>query len=489
MQRLSNLEISRLAANGLLAPGAARRRAEVGMVHFGIGAFHRAHQALYTEAALQHSGGDWGICGVSLRSAAVRDQLQPQDGWYCSVERLGAEVQYQLVGAVREVLVAPEDPGAVLERLADPAVSVVTLTVTEKGYCLDGKGVLDAAHPDIIADLNRPVVPASLFGYLCAGLALRRQRGGGGLSIISCDNLSHNGRLLSAAMQIFSAELDPELARWIDDYCSFPETMVDKIVPATTPADLAAVAAHLQCHDEATVVGEPFRQWVIEDKFAGPVPPWNQVGAQFVSDVAPFEAMKLRLLNASHSCIAYLGCLAGWDTVADAMAVPALRQVVGDLMQLEVTPNLEVPPGFDVNQYQQQLLERFANPSLQHRTAQIAMDGSQKLPQRIMASLAGQLGNGGSIERLCLVLAAWVLFSREAARKGTLDDPLAAELAALYEQAGSQPEDYLRAILAWRSLVPAALANNERLQRTLLAQLIALHADVEAALTATNRGS
>lgn len=486
MQRLGNSEAARLSAGSLVVPG-VDRRAAVGIVHFGIGAFHRAHQALYTEAVLQQFGGDWGITGVSLRSALVRDQLEPQDGWYCSIERMGDEVRYQLVGAVREVLVAPENPGAVLERLADPAVSVVTLTVTEKGYCLDGEGALDLGHPDIIADLGAPSAPTSLLGYLCAGLALRRDRSGTGLTIISCDNLSHNGQLLRAAMQAFSAARDPELARWIADYCTFPQTMVDKIVPATTPADLAQVAAHLHCYDAAAVVGEPFRQWVIEDNFAGPVPPWNQVGAQFVSDVAPYEAMKLRLLNASHSCIAYLGCLAGWDTVAGAMAVPQLQQLVRDLMQQEIVPSLQVPAGFDIEEYQRQLLQRFANPALQHRTLQIAMDGSQKLPQRIMASLAGQLLSGGAIERLCLVLAAWIMFSRDAAAKGALDDPLAAELELLYQQAGNQPASYVRAILDWRPLVPVALAENERLEHTLLLQLESLQAGVEQALALINR--
>ncbi len=446
MTRLSDSHLQQLATGDIALPRYDRGQVTIGIVHLGIGAFHRAHQALYTEAVLNLGELNWGISAVSLRRPAVRDQLLPQDGLYTSVVKKDEQQQLQVVGAVKEVLVAPEDPHAVIARLAGPAISVVTLTITEKGYQDRAEG--------------------SAADYLCQALALRMASGLSGLTLISCDNVSGNGRKLAELVLGLARNISAELATWINDNCRFPETMVDRIVPATTAADLAMVQEKLGLRDEGAVVSEAFSQWVIKDNFAGPVPPWDRVGAQFVSDVAPYEAMKLRLLNASHSAIAYLGCLAGWETVAEAMAQPPLRDFVARLME-DVTPALSIPDGFDVDDYKVQLLQRFSNTALQHQSRQIAIDGSQKLPQRIVPTLLWQLENDVSIESLTLVLAAWVLLGRIE----PLDDPLADQISTLHTSFSDNPADYLDAVLGLEQVFPPELAASQRFRQQLLSEL------------------
>jgi fructuronate reductase len=472
----------------IVVPGYDIRSVGVGIVHLGIGNFHRAHQAVYTDEAMRRSGGNWGICGVSLRSGAVRDRLAPQDGLYTLVEVGSEHRRFRVVGAVRELLVAPEDPAAVIARLADPTVSVVTLTVTEKGYCLDAAGELDLGHPDIAADLAEPGKPRSAIGYLVAGLGSRAAEDAGGLTIVSCDNLAGNGRLLKAAVLTLAACLDSDLARWIELNCRFPATVVDRIVPATEPWVADAVAESIGLEDTAPVIGEPFSQWVIEADFAGPIPSWDRVGAEFVDDVAPYEEMKLRLLNASHSAIAYLGCLAGWSTVADAMSEPAVASYVSELMAREVEPVLAVPPGFDVQAYRGRLLERFSNTALDHRTRQIAMDGSQKLPHRVLPTLATQLAGAGEWHRLALAVAAWIRYTRGIDRAGgtyQVDDPLAERLAAIHRAAGHDPHSYVPAVLSGSGVFDGELAGSEALTACLVEQVRRLDVDVTGAVLET----
>jgi fructuronate reductase len=473
--RLTPATLWRLPATAL-RPGYERARLPVGIVHLGLGAFHRAHQAVYTEDVLARRLGPFGICGVSLRSGAVRDRLAPQDGLYSVVTRAAEGERLRVVGCLKELLVGPEDPAAVVRRIADPRVGVVSLTVTEKGYCHDpATAALDPEHPDIRHDLEQPERPRSAIGALVAGLDRRRQKGGPPPTVLCCDNLPHNGRTLRAVALAFAELRDAALARWLAAEVAFPGTMVDRIVPATTDADILAVTAALGLHDAAPVVAEPFRQWVIEDRFTAPRPAWEEVGAELVADVGPYEEMKLRLLNGSHSALAYLGWLAGFEHVSEVMAVPAFVTFVSRMMALEVAPTLSVP--VDLGGYQALLLERFANPAIRHRTRQIAMDGSQKLPQRLLGPIRDQLRAGGPISHLALAVAGWMRYAAgrdERGRKIEVADPLAGRLLAIGADAGADPEGLVAGFLAIREVFGDDLPRDPRFVRELSAALASL---------------
>jgi fructuronate reductase len=417
-------------------PGYDRRALQPGIVHLGIGAFMRAHLAVATDAAIAATGDTrWGIVGVSLRQGDTRDALAPQDGLTTVAVRDAAGMRVQVVGCVQRVLVAPEDPQAVLDAIADPRAHIVTLTITEKGYAPDA------------ADTRLP--PRSAVGFLVRGLALRHARGGTPMTIACLDNLPGNGRFLRRRVGEVAEAVDAELARWIATHCRFPDSMVDRIVPRSTDADRAAVSAALGADDAWPVVTEPFFDWTVEDGFAGPRPAWQHGGAHFVADVAPWEHLKLRMLNGAHSQIAYLGQLAGWATVDRAVAEPALRRHLEALWVDEVQPTLPALPGLDGAAYRAALLARFANPALAHRTAQIAMDGSQKLPQRIVAPLRERLAAWLPVDRLALGLAAWLQFLGGRADDGSalaLDDPWADRLRALRHAADAAPDAAARAL-------------------------------------------
>jgi fructuronate reductase len=440
-----------------------RGRLRAGILHLGLGAFHRAHQAVYTELALEQAWGQWGICGVSLRRPEVRDRLAPQAGLYTVAERDGAGARLRVIGCLRQLLVAPEDPGAVIERIAAPTTAIVSLTVTEKGYCHDpASGRLDGDHPDIRHDLAEPLRPRSAVGILVAGIARRCERRTAPPTVMSCDNLPANGQTLRGLAIALAARRDEALARWIEAEVAFPCSMVDRIVPATTAEDVAQIDAALGVHDAAPVVCEPFRQWVIEDRFAGPRPAWELAGAELVAEVGPYEEMKLRLLNGSHSAIAYLGILAGYEHVFEVMAVPDFATFVREMMA-EVTPTLHVPG--DLDAYQAALIARFANPALAHRTRQIAMDGSQKLPQRLLGTIRDRLRAGAPIDRLSLAVAAWIRYASgrdEQGRAIEVADPLAARLAAISAAAGSDPAALAQGFLGIGEVFGADLPREER---------------------------
>ena len=433
--RLTMASLPRLAPS-VARPGYDRRRLRSGLVHLGVGAFHRAHQAAYTDTVLAAPGAapDWGIVGVSLRSPAMHDALTPQDGLYALAERSGDGTRLRVIGALVRILVMPREPEAVLAALAAPDTQVVTTTVTEKGYCHDpATGALDESRSDIAVDLANPRAPGTAIGTLVEGLRRRRDAGLGPFTVVCCDNLPANGTTVRRIVGRFAELVDPALARWIADYGTFPCTMVDRIVPATTDRDRQEVAEALGVADHWPVVTEPFSQWVIEDRFAGRHPDWGAAGAELVADVAPFEEMKLRLLNASHSTMAYLGFLAGHATIADAIADPPFAGLVRDLMDREMTPTLTLPPGTDVAGYKGALIARFANPALRHKTYQIAMDGSQKLPQRLLSAARARLAAGQPIDRIALGVAGWMRYVTgidEAGAPITVQDPLAADLAA-----------------------------------------------------------
>jgi fructuronate reductase len=442
MRSLSLAELAHL-------PGAVARPAYdpaqvgIGIVHLGLGAFHRAHQAVYADDVLA-ADPRWGICGVSLKTPRVTAPLAAQQGLYTLLLRDTRDVKARVVGSLRATLFAGADTGQVVARLADPAIKVVTLTVTEKGYCHDpASGELNFAHPDIAHDLAHPAQPVSVVGLLAAGLAARHAHGArGAVNIVCCDNLPHNGRVLRGLVQAFGQRAYPGLGGWIADHAAFPDTMVDRIVPATTPADLADAQRLLGVADAAPVVAESYIQWVLEDRFSAPRPPWERAGAQIVADVAPFETMKLRLLNGSHSTLSYLGFIAGHETIWQASSDPHLARLVERQMAEEIVPTLVAPPGIDLAAYCAQLMARFRNPALPHRTQQIAMDGSQKLPQRLLGTVRDRIAAGASFAHLALAVAGWIRYASgtdEQGRAIAVSDPMAATFASVMAGAGKDP--------------------------------------------------
>jgi fructuronate reductase len=413
----------------IVRPGYARAATRIGIVHLGAGAFHRAHQAAYIDDLLAEAP-DWAICAVSLRHPDVRDALSPQDGLY-TLALLDPQPQLRVIGALRELLCAADQGAAVLARLADPGVRLVTLTVTEKGYCLTGDG-LDLAHPDIVHDLAAPDAPRSAIGWLVAGLRVRRAAGLAPYSVLSCDNLPDNGGQLRRACVRFAAQRDPALAHWIDAHVAFPCSMVDSITPASDDALRASVDERLGVTDAWPVQRERYRQWVVQDHFCNGRPPLERVGVQFSDDIAGYDRAKLRLLNGAHSTLAYLGLLRGHASVAEAMQDAALAGFVEALMREDIAPTLPALAGFDPQRYIAAILARFRNPAVQHRLAQIAWDGSQKLTVRLLGTLADAAAAGRRSDRLCLPLAAWMRFVVLQTRAGeTLVDPQAARLAVL----------------------------------------------------------
>jgi fructuronate reductase len=425
-------------------PAFERAALAPGIVHLGLGAFARAHLLACTDDALDAGAApQWGVVGVSLRHADMRDALAPQAGLYSLALRDAAGARTRVLGSLREVLVAPESPSAVLERIAAADTRIASLTVTEKGYGHDpATRALCFDHPDVAHDLAHPEAPKSAVGFIVHGLARRRADGAGPLTLLSLDNLPANGDTLHGLVRAFAERVSTGLARWIERECSFPNSMVDRIVPRTTEADLAAAQAALGVEDRGGVAAEPFLAWAVEDRFAAGRPDWAAGGAQFVERAEPFERLKLRMLNGAHSAVAYLGLLAGWATVDRAMDQPALRRFIDQMMRDEVAPTLAPAlPGFDLAAYRAQVLRRFANPALAHATLQIAMDGSQKLPQRWLNTVRDRLAAGAPVEHLALALAAWVLHLG----RGSIDDPLAAELAGLHARALAQPTPRERA--------------------------------------------
>jgi fructuronate reductase len=432
MPRLTQLRLRDLSPT-IAQPGYDRSGLQTGIVHLGIGAFHRAHQAVYTDHVLSLGDRKWGICAASLRSAETRDALAPQDGLYSVWARDEAGDDLRIIGSISRILVAPENPAVLLGVLCQPSIKIVSLTVTEKGYCHHpATGLLDEDHPDVRHDLANPDRPRSAPGFIVAALARRRAAALPPFTLLSCDNLPANGETLRRIVTRFAALRDPSLGRYVADTIQFPSTMVDRIVPATTSADRDAVTRRLGLLDAWPAVTENFSQWVIEDAFGlEGRPEWDAAGATFTKDVTPFELAKLRLLNGAHSTLAYLACLAGYATVAEAMAAPGFARLLSDMMDEEVTPELPPMPGFDLAAYKSSLITRFRNPTLNHRTAQIAMDGSQKVPQRLLNTIRDRLRRGAPFPRLALGVAAWMRYAIGWDEQGKLiavSDPLAAEI-------------------------------------------------------------
>nr|WP_138465754.1 mannitol dehydrogenase family protein [Poseidonocella sp. HB161398] len=415
-----------------MRPGYDPAAQGTGIVHLGLGAFHKAHQAAMTDAAMAAAGGDWRIFGVSLRSPRASEELAPQNGLYTLVEK-GAETRARVIGAISGAACSAGDPAPVLARMADPAVRIVSVTVTEKAYGLDRAAEgCDPSHPAIAADLAQPEAPQGVIGMIVRALAMRRAAGTPPFTVLCCDNLPDNGRLLRGAAVDFARRTDPELAAWIAAEVAFPSTMVDRITPAATAETLAEAARLTGCDDLAAIETEPFCQWVIEDDFPTGRPAWEAAGAIFTERVADFEAMKLRMLNGTHSMLAYAGFHAGRAFVRDVMADPALAALVRRHLAAAAAtlPGIE---GIDTAAYAAALAERFGNPAIAHQTFQIAMDGSEKMPQRIFSALADARAREVDCRAFAFATAAWarhVSGSVHDCAPYELRDPRAGALAA-----------------------------------------------------------
>jgi fructuronate reductase len=449
-----------------------RAELQIGLVHLGVGAFHRAHQAVMTEAAIDAGDLHWGIVAASLRSPEMRDALIPQDGLYTVAVRGDGGERLQVIGALKDIIVAPEEPQRLIDVMSQSSVKVVTLTVTEKGYCHDpATGTLNESHPDIIHDLASIERPRSAPGFLVAALRRRRAMGIPPFTILCCDNLPTNGRTVKRVVVRLAALIEPDLGRFVEEQVACPCTMVDRIVPATTDDERKAVSNALGVLDAWPVTTEPFSQWVIEDDFPTGRPRWEVGGAQFTTDVAPFELMKLRMLNGAHSALAYLGLLAGHAHVSDAATDPEFVRYL-DVLWSEIAPSLPQQAGLDPTAYGRTLLTRFRNPALRHRLAQIAMDGSQKLPQRHLQTIRANLQAGRPTTSLVLGVAGFLIHASGLDLAGEpvqVNDPMGAVLAERLACLRSDTPQALTEVLKVGAIFGDDLATHPRFRELLLA--------------------
>jgi fructuronate reductase len=462
VRRLSNETLLDLPS-AVTRPAYDRRTVTPGIVHLGIGAFHRAHQAVFVDDCLARGARDWGIAAASLRSPDTRDALAPQDNLYTVAVRDGEAPGHRVIGSILDILVAREDPARLLARLVDPHTRIVSLTITEKGYAIDiATGALRREDPDVVHDLATPAVPRTALGFLVEAIARRRGAGIPPFTVLCCDNLPRNGETVHRALRAFAEARDADLARHVERDVACPSTMVDRIVPATTDLDRDGVAQALGLADAWPVVTEPFVQWVIEDRFPAGRPALDDVGVMLVDDVTPFETMKLRLLNGAHTVLAAIGRLARLETVGEAIAVPVVRRLIDDLWD-EVRPTLAISNA-ETRAYPERLIRRFANPALPHRTAQIANDASQKLPQRLLAPLRELRRRNEPCSALVLAVAAVLRSFEGVDDRGasfTVNDPALTRWAGLPSREASGPGDRTRALLGWPALFGADLPRDE----------------------------
>lgn len=468
---MARLSSSTSLPENVKAPAYDRAKLKPGIVHIGLGAFHRAHQAVFTQRALETAFGPWGIVAVNLRSAEPVKVMEEQDGLFSVIVRGEGDDRAEVIGATVGRICAADDRAKVLDLLSSEEIRIVTLTVSEKAYGLDPvSGGLDVNHPAVTADLANPQEPIGVLGFLVEGLALRRAKGLSPFTVLCCDNLPSNGHIVERLVLEMAERREPELARWIRENAAFPSSMVDRIVPAATDETRARAKKLLGVEDALAIETEAFMQWVIEDRFVSGRPQWEAGGSLFVDNVEPYEKMKLRLLNGSHTLIAHLGLLYGLDYVRDVMGVPELRALVARHMKA-VLPTLDPVPGIDLDDYTRQLIARFANPAIAHRNVQIASDSSQKLPQRIFSPAAEALAAGGDAAEFAYVVGAWIGAMRKlqdcndprreeilgAARTVDAADPS----ASFFAIGGLFPDALLKA-RGWRDLVNAELAKWER---------------------------
>ena len=452
-----------------------RTALRIGIVHIGVGGFHRSHQAMYVDRLLNAgTAQDWAICGVGILPEDVRmaEALTAQDGLYTLVEKHNdGHVEARVIGSIVRYLHAPADPEAVLEQLAAPETRIVSLTVTEGGYAVDAvTGDFDPSDPSVAGDLVGSGPPASAFGLVTEALRRRRDRGVPAFTVVSCDNIEGNGHVAQRAFTGFARQRDPELADWIQAEVRFPSSMVDRITPRTTPEDVELVRSRIGIADRWPVICEPFTQWVLEDAFGEGRPPLEKAGVQVVDDVRPYELMKLRMLNAGHQALGYFAYLAGYRLVHEAAQDPLFARFLLDYMALEGAPTLEPVPGIDLPGYQRELVERFSNAGVRDTVARLCAESSDRIPKWLLPVIREQLAVGGPIERATAVVASWARYAEGVDEQGEpieIVDRLAPTLTELARKGGT-------AFIENRALF-GDLADDERFREAYLRTLNRLH--------------
>lgn len=467
--------LSRLE-NRARVPAYDRAKYKSGIVHMSVGGFHRSHQALYVEELMNEAPGDWLITGVGLLESdkAPLEALAAQDHYYTVVERTADEDTIKICGAIHETLHAPSNPQAVLKRLQDPAIKILSLTITEKGYCYDSKGDLDPSNPGIQHDLKNLDAPKTGIGYVVAALRDRKNMNMAPFTVMSCDNLPGNGHRTHHIVMQFAKLVDLALAAWIDANVKFPNAMVDRITPATTDKTVSFVREKCGIDDAWPVVCEDFRQWVLEDNFGAGRPAFEKVGVQMVADVEPYELMKVRLLNGSHSALAYLSYLMGYREVDVAMADPLVSKFVRAYMDNDVTPSVPSVPGIDLNAYKDTLIRRFSNPAISDKVQRLAEDGSQKIPNAILPCIRHALKNNGSIAYACLALAGWFRYMSgvdEQLQAIEIKDPRKDQMQSRIKASPENPVG----VLGLDEIFGGDLIANQRFVTELTAAMKALH--------------
>jgi mannitol 2-dehydrogenase len=453
--KLSQAGLARIGP-GVTVPTYDRRAVAPGIVHIGVGGFHRSHEAAYCDELLQVGDSrDWGICGIGIlpHDRKMGEVLREQDFLYTLVERESGSDRARVVGSILNFVAASDDPQRAIEALAAESTRIVSLTVTEGGYYLAADGGFDARHPDIVRELQTPA-PRSTFGFLAAALDRRRRSGLEPFTVLSCDNIQGNGDVARQTLTGFAQLRDPELALWISRNTAFPNSMVDRITPATTDADRQMVETQFGVQDGWPVMCEPFRQWVIEDEFVSGRPAWERVGVQVTSDVLPYETMKLRLLNGSHQALCYIGMLLGYEFVHEAMGDADIRAFVRNFMEREVAPTLQPVAGVNLADYQSTLVARFANTAIRDQLSRVGIYGSSGMPKFVLPTVADQLSKAREVRLLAFVIATWIRYLEgrdESGKPISFRDPAAPELSRLAKADGPA------AILTVRDIFSRAL--------------------------------
>ncbi|MDX8528089.1 mannitol dehydrogenase family protein [Mesorhizobium sp. MSK_1335] len=463
-------------------PAYDRAALKPGIAHIGVGAFHRCHQAEYTDDLLANRFDRWGLVGINIRPPLLAETLGRQDGLYTRLIRQNDEVEARIIGSIVRVVDSQDSAAPALDVLASPDIEMVTMTVTEKGYChIPSSGALDLDHPDIAHDLANPETSRSVPGILARALELRMASHGRPVTLLSCDNIPANGIILGNVVRTFAERRGRKLVEWIEGNVAFPSAMVDRIAPATTEADIDTVEQRYGYRDSAVVVGEHFRQWVIENRFAGRAPRWDFAGAIFVDDVTPFEHLKMRVLNGAQTTLSYLGVLGGFQHTSDAIGDPLLANFVRRMLTEETLPTLMPVPGIAPAAYVEQSLSRLANTAIRHRNHQIATDGSQKIVQRLLNPIRDRLAKDESIGLLSVSVAGWMAYlikaSRRFGRAWQVSDPFAEKIAAIADRIGSDSNALVDSILAIDAIFNPALAANATFRAQVITGLDGLLSD------------
>jgi fructuronate reductase len=472
---LKQLNLSQITQNKKISTTQYNREnTSIGIVHLGPGAFHRAHQAVYTENAMNLSGGNWGICGVSLRSATARNILAEQDNLY-TLAILDKNVSYQVISSIKEMLVASEQTIEVIARMSAASTKLVTLTITEKGYCLAADGSLDFNHIDIKHDLENPTSPVSAIGFIVESLKQRKLNDVNAFNILSCDNVSGNGDKLRRAVLDYAGQFDINLQTWIDENVAFPNSMVDSITPKTEGYTIESVSKAIALQDNWPIQREEFTQWVIENNWQGARPDWEKVGVIFTDDVEGFEKAKLRLLNCLHSTLAYAGSLADFETVFDVTSDEGFYQFITKLASEEIIGSFIPPKELDVKAYSSEIIQRFLNPSIRHLLSQIAFDGSQKIQMRILPTIEDNIALGRSTKLLSLSLACWFEFICRALKEGReIIDPIATNFTNMPKLLSNDVTEVVEGFLSIESIFSQTLKNNTQIKMQLINSLTVL---------------